>query len=106
MKELLYSFITSATRPKLDGTAECAFVIGKSKNAPIKNVSVPRLELQEALSAACIDLAVRKELNFEFEKVVFWTDSTTRTLKLVWLIKLERLGTSHYHNSRDIVLEN
>ena len=34
MKELLYSFINSATRPKLDATAECAFVIGKSRNAP------------------------------------------------------------------------
>lgn len=58
-----------------DGTVECAFVIGKSRNAPIKTVSIPRLELQGALLAARVDHAVRQELNFEFERVSFWTDS-------------------------------
>ena len=58
-----------------DGTVECAFVIGKSRDAPMKTVSIPRHELQGALLAACVDLAVRNELNFEFEQVVFWTDS-------------------------------
>ena len=58
-----------------DGHIECAFVIGKSRNAPIKTVSIPRLELQGALLAARVDLAVRKELNFDFERVIFWTDS-------------------------------
>ena len=58
-----------------DGTVECAFVMGKSRNAPIRSVSIPRLELQGALLAARVDLAIRKELNFEFERVVFWTDS-------------------------------
>ena len=58
-----------------DGNIECAFIMGKSRNAPIKTVSIPRLELQGALLAARVDLAVRKELNFEFERVIFWTDS-------------------------------
>ncbi|XP_066030154.1 uncharacterized protein [Pocillopora verrucosa] len=54
---------------------ECAFVIGKLRNAPIKTVSIPRLELQGAVLAARVDLAVRRELNFEFEQMVFWADS-------------------------------
>ncbi|XP_068712986.1 uncharacterized protein [Montipora foliosa] len=58
-----------------DGTVECAFITEKSRNAPIKTVSIPRLKLQGALLAARVDFSVRKELNFEFERVVFWTDS-------------------------------
>ena len=58
-----------------DEKIECAFIIRKSRNAPIKTFSIPRLELQGALLAARVDLAVRKELNFKFERVVFWTDS-------------------------------
>lgn len=61
----------------------CIFFIGKSRNAPIKTVSVPRLELQGALLAARVDLAVRKELNFKFERVVFWTDSMIITLNYI-----------------------
>ena len=48
---------------------------GKSRNAPIKSLSIPRLELQGALLAGRIDSAVRRELEFSFEKVIFWTDS-------------------------------
>ena len=47
----------------------------KSRNSPTKTVSIPRLELQGALLAARVDLAVQKELNFDFERVIFWTDS-------------------------------
>ena len=58
-----------------DGNVECAFIMGKSRNAPIKTVSIHRLELQGALLAARVDLVVQKELNFDFERVFFWPDS-------------------------------
>ncbi|KAK3747362.1 hypothetical protein QZH41_005268 [Actinostola sp. cb2023] len=51
-----------------DGVIECSFIAGKSRNAPIKSVSIPRLELQGALLAARVDHAIRKELDFKFEK--------------------------------------
>ena len=59
----------------LDGFTECAFVTGKSRNAPIKSVSIPRLELRRTLLAGRIDSAVRQESEFSFQKVIFWTDS-------------------------------
>ena len=59
----------------LDGFTDCAFVTGKYRNAPIKSVRIPRLELQGALRASRIDSAVRRVLEFSFEKVIFWTDS-------------------------------
>ena len=58
-----------------DGTTECGFVVGKSRNAPIITVSIPRLELQGALLAARVDLALRQERHFQFQRVTFWTDS-------------------------------
>ena len=59
----------------LDGFTEYVFVTGKSRNAPIKSISIPGLELQGALLAARIDSAARRYLEFSFEKVFLWTDS-------------------------------
>ena len=96
-----------------DEKIECAFIIGKSRNAPIKTLSILRLELQGALLAARFDLAVRKELNFKFERVVFWTDSMI-TLNYIHnesrrpqSYVANRVGEiSQYQNGGDIVLAN
>ena len=45
-----------------DGKIECSFVAGKSRNAPIRTVTIPRLELQAAVLAARMDNAIRMEL--------------------------------------------
>ncbi|KAK3726813.1 hypothetical protein QZH41_019603 [Actinostola sp. cb2023] len=71
-----YGTVTYLRTEYPDGFIKCSFVTGKSKTAPIKSVSIPRLELQGALLAARVDHAVRNELrSFHFEEVVFWTDS-------------------------------
>lgn len=53
---------------------ECSFLTGKSRNAPIKSISIP-LELQRALLVARIDLTIKSELDLQFDKVIFWSDS-------------------------------
>ena len=50
--------------------------MGKSRNAHIKAVTIPRLELQSAVLATRIDRATRAELELDINRVVFWTDST------------------------------
>jgi hypothetical protein len=56
---------------------ECSFVAGKSRNAPIRTVTIPRLELQAAVLAARMDNAFRMELELDIRRVLFWTDSIT-----------------------------
>ncbi|XP_064637218.1 uncharacterized protein LOC135493659 [Lineus longissimus] len=58
-----------------DGRIECAFLIAKSRTAPAKFVSVPRLELQAAVIAVRVDGLVRRELDLLVEDTYFWTDS-------------------------------
>ena len=52
-----------------------SFVFGKSRLAPIKAVSIPRLELMAAVAAVNVDEMLRKELDLEVSKSFFWSDS-------------------------------
>ncbi|XP_077973538.1 uncharacterized protein LOC144428324 [Styela clava] len=54
----------------------CAFLMGKSRLAPIKPVSVPRLELTAAVLAVRLGAIIRKELDLSLRQCVFWADST------------------------------
>lgn len=60
-----------------DGRIHCAFVLGKSKLAPLKPLTVPRLELLAAVLSVKVDSLLRYEIRLPLEKSVFWTDSTT-----------------------------
>ena len=57
----------------------CSLLIGKTKLAPLKSLTVPRLELCAATIAINLDQTLRQELQLPFELLpsVFWTDSTT-----------------------------
>ena len=60
-----------------DGSISCKFVIAKSRVAPVRQLTVPRLELQGAVVAVRLVKAVRESLKSEINGVHFWTDSTT-----------------------------
>ncbi|CAM4597167.1 unnamed protein product [Leuciscus chuanchicus] len=54
-----------------------AFIMGKSRVAPLKPVTIPRMELIAAVVAARMDKLWRKELRLQLQDSVFWTDSTS-----------------------------
>ena len=58
------------------GQYAVSFVMGKSRLAPIKETSVPRLELSAALTAVKLGHMAKLELSDEFP-VQYYTDSTT-----------------------------
>lgn len=54
-----------------------AFILGKARVAPMKQTTIPRLELTAAVLAVRMNKLLQKELQLQLEKPVFWTDSTT-----------------------------
>lgn len=49
--------------------------MGKAWVAPLKTVTIPRLELIAALVSINVGLTIRRELDYEKVAEVFWTDS-------------------------------
>ena len=53
----------------------CSLVMAKARVAPIKVMTVLRLELSAALVAAEVSTVLKKELHLPITREVFWTDS-------------------------------
>lgn len=53
----------------------CSFVMGKSRVAPLKPVTIPRLELTAAVCSVRINQQLRRELEYTIDQKYFWTDS-------------------------------
>lgn len=59
------------------GRIHMAFVLGKSRLAPLKQMTIPRLELAAATLAVRVDRMLKKELQLDLTDSTFWTDSTS-----------------------------
>ncbi|KAL2099387.1 hypothetical protein ACEWY4_005867 [Coilia grayii] len=60
-----------------DGRVHCAFMKGTSRVTPIKQTTIPRIELTAAMIAVKTDRMLRSELQMDLLDSLFWTDSTT-----------------------------
>lgn len=65
-----------------DGLITTSLILGKSKVAPLKVTSIPRLELQAAVMGSYMATAVVEEHDRKPQSVTYWTDSRT---VLTWL---------------------
>ena len=63
--------ITDSSQPQL------SFVFAKTRNAPLKKLTIPRLELQAAVLASRMYTKLKTELSVQFNRVLLWSDSTT-----------------------------
>ena len=57
--------------------AHCSFLVGKSRLAPLKQMSIPRLELAAATVSVRLNRLLKNELEIPIDKITFWTDSMT-----------------------------
>ncbi|XP_078321623.1 uncharacterized protein LOC111100747 [Crassostrea virginica] len=53
----------------------CTLVIAKARVAPLKVVTIPRLELTAAVLSVKMSLFLKRELNLSINREYFWTDS-------------------------------
>ena len=70
-----YGQCTYARFTSTEDKVHCSFVMGKARVAPLKQVTVPRLELTAAVVSAKISTFLERELKFPQLKTYFWTDS-------------------------------
>jgi hypothetical protein len=52
-----------------------SFIMGKARLAPLKTVSIPRLELTAATLGAKVALFIKEEIDLDIDAIVMWTDS-------------------------------
>ena len=50
-------------------------MIGKSGVAPLKYITMPRMELVAATLSVKISALLKRELQMNYDKEIFWTDS-------------------------------
>ena len=51
--------------------------MGKAKFAPLREISIPRLELTAAVVSVKLRAIIREEIDLPVQRVYFWTDSTS-----------------------------
>ena len=58
------------------GDVRCSLLFSRSQVAPLKQITIPRLELAAAALSVQQDQMMRKELTLHIDASFFWTDST------------------------------
>ena len=59
------------------GEVFCSLVMSKSRVVPLKQTTIPRLELAAATLSVKLDTMIRKEIDIPISESWFWTDSTS-----------------------------
>ena len=85
--EKAYGVVSYLRSEDQEGRTYSNIVMAKSRLAPLKTLTIPRLELQAATLATRQDALLRRELDLKLEPSQFWTDST---IVLQYILNQER----------------
>jgi hypothetical protein len=65
-----------------DGSFGVRFIAAKSRVSPLKQLTIPRLELQGAVLASRLSKSILEETRLKFERTIFFLDSQ---IVLAWI---------------------
>ena len=71
---------------KDDNTSSVKFIAAKSRVAPLKQLMIPRLELQAAVLTTSLAKSIQDETRIQFQDAKFFTDSS---ITLAWILDPE-----------------
>jgi len=103
VSSVAYAAVVYIRITSLSGEIITLLLASKSKVAPIKPMSIPRLELSAAVLLARLMSSVHNVLNANYTHIYCWTDST---VVLAWLDKhpahwktfmAHRVAAVHFH---------
>ncbi|XP_062287006.1 uncharacterized protein LOC133992303 [Scomber scombrus] len=80
--EVAYGSVAYLRTEDRQGNVQVSFVLARSRVAPKRALSMPRLELCAALTGAQLSRLLHNELTLEIKNTVLWSDSST---VLMWL---------------------
>lgn len=86
----------------VDGRVHCSFVMGKARLIPIREISIPRLELTAAVISVKLSHVIRDELDLTVNKVIYWTDSTS----VLKCINNETKGSHAFESNRLTIIHD
>lgn len=75
--EKAYGAVAYMRTEESSGQVHLTFILARSRVAPKRTLSIPRLELCGALVAAQLSSILRKELTSTITRTILWSDSTT-----------------------------
>ena len=84
-------------------TLKLTYVIGKSRVAPIRHTTIPKLELQAAVNRVRLRRQILREHDVKIDKIFHWTGSST---VLQWLQAAHRKQKVFVANRAAEILEN
>ena len=73
--ELAYGAAVFVRWKLLDGSFSSQLVFAKNRIAPIKKISIPQMELNGTVIAKRVKKVVDKEMRYDFERIIYLTDS-------------------------------
>ena len=100
--ESAYAAVTYLKTYDTEGDSEVKLMYCKSKVAPIKKVTLPRLELQAAVLAAKMSKFIKEEIKMPKIKSYLWTDST---ITLTWIKSTSRQYKTYISNRVQLIQE-